>query len=118
MAKYTFDNHSRSLEAATKICQEIIGDNLTDVTHVGSIAARVSVTTKTMLPSDQQNSIVTRLAQLPKAAAEAAVMPAASDTEVPASVEDEQVGATQEDKAPEADTPVNVAGPPTLKVGL
>lgn len=118
MAKYTFDNHSRSLEAATRICQEIIGDNLADVTHVGSIAARVSVATEIMLTSDQQNSIVTRLAQLPKAAAVAAVMPAASNAEVSESVEGEQVEAPQEEKAPETGTPVNVAGPPVIKVGL
>lgn len=72
--KFTFDNHSRSVDKAREVVQRILGDNLKAV-NPGTNDVRVTVETINNITGDQQNSIAKALSQLPKVA-EAANIPA------------------------------------------
>lgn len=72
--KFTFDNHSRSVDKAREVVQGILGDNLVSV-NPGTNDVRVSVETVRNITGEQQNSIAKALSQLPKVA-EAANIPA------------------------------------------
>ena len=81
--KFTFDNHSRSVDKAREVVQGILGDNLVSV-NPGTNDVRVSVETVRNITGEQQNSIAKALSQLPKVA-EAANIPA-KKVEAPAVV--------------------------------
>ena len=92
MPRFTFDNHSRSVESARTAVTALLGSKLKSVS-AGTNATRVVVETNGNITSAEQNNIAKVLAGLPKVAV----------AETPA--------AKQEPKAPVEDAPKSTEAP-------
>lgn len=111
--KFTFDNHSRSVDKAREVVQRILGDNLKAV-NPGTNDVRVTVETINNITGDQQNSIAKALSQLPKVA-EAANIPAKkAESEQLVDALKEIVATAPE--TPVVETPTEPAPTPVVKV--